>query len=98
MKEREVEYRDGRTETLAARTTDIQVALKPGADLNAARDAIERVVRDVERRASGITDPELSLVGSDTVVQTWRQSQARYLDAVQNEVSLVTFLFGLISI
>ena len=90
MHEQPPTTRGGRTVPNPARVTDIQVAVKPGHDLDAARDKIAAIVDGVwQERGEGFGTPR---------VQTWLESQARYLDAIQNEVSLVTTLFGLISI
>jgi len=81
-----------------ARTNEIQVALKPGADLNGAREKIRQIIREVWREARQRT-------GSDAIgefgfpdVQTWREAYSTYLSAVENEKGLLAILFGLISL
>ena len=90
----------GKELTLPARTTDIHIGVKPdwreGAKLQEARGQIQKVVADVmaEKRAAGLEpynhdDPE---------VQTWRQSQSTWLNAVENEKLLTVVLFSIISV
>jgi len=75
-----------------ARTTDIQIGLKPGADAPAVKQKIQQVV-DAVLQEHGV------VFGRDTVrVQTWEESKAKFLGAVEKEKILVTFLFGIISI
>ena len=78
-----------------ARAHEINVKLRPGADLNAARDAIKTVVREVQGLPA---DALAGFGGSDIKVQTWRESQAVPLGAIENEKALVTTLFGFISL
>ncbi len=79
----------GKSSVKPARTNDLHVKLKPGADLDAMRDEVEKVVRSVasQRQIAQVID-----------VQTWEQSQAIWLGAIEKEKALVTFLFGMISI
>jgi lipoprotein-releasing system permease protein len=75
-----------------ARTRDIQVALKPGADLEAARARI-RGIADQVTRAHGGMDSRFQYS-----VNTWQETHGQFLAAVENEKGLVTMLFGIISI
>ncbi|HEV7301242.1 MAG TPA: FtsX-like permease family protein [Tepidisphaeraceae bacterium] len=78
-----------------ARAHEINVRIKPGADLQAVRDEIEGVVMDVQ----GLPRDALAVSGPANVkVMTWRESQAVPLGAIENEKALVTTLFGLISL
>lgn len=74
------------------RATQIDVALKPGANMNVVRDKVEKIVQDVWQENGGIVS-ELS-----PSAKTWEQLQAKYLNAIENEVALVTTLFSFISI
>jgi lipoprotein-releasing system permease protein len=77
-----------------ARTSEIDVRIKPGFDLNAAKKEVERVCRAVETEKFEAG----SFGGGGFVVQTWEDSQRVWLHAIENEKVLVMFLFGLISI
>ncbi|HZZ44966.1 MAG TPA: FtsX-like permease family protein [Tepidisphaeraceae bacterium] len=74
-----------------ARTTEIQIKVKPGVDLNQAKLKIEACVQEVEQSA-GI-DSRFPIR-----VETWEESQAVYLNAIENEKTLVTMLFSIISL
>jgi lipoprotein-releasing system permease protein len=72
-----------------ARTHDIRVGLKAGADLWKTRDKVQAIVEDVLGKQSP----------TDGVrVQTWLQFNADYIAAIENEKVLVVVLFGIISI
>lgn len=88
------EHKEG-DETIPARTHSIQVGLKPGADPAAVAAKIQSIVDHT------MLDHGVRLSGRDPVrAQAWFNTQPTkdFLDAVQKEVVLVTFLFGLISI
>ena len=77
-----------------ARTSDIHVRVKPGHDLNDAKAQVVSVVKAVmgdhlnhDRRYY----PE-------PYVQTWREKQRVWIDAISNEKLLTVFLFGIISL
>lgn len=74
-----------------ARTHEIQIALKPGSDLEAARDRIEKIVFQVAE------ENEISYRYPFTV-QTWEKTYEQFLAAVEKEKVLVTILFSLISV
>jgi lipoprotein-releasing system permease protein len=85
------------TEDRAARTSDIQVALKPEADLESARQKIKQVVDEVKNRnlpagAVAFMDP------FPVEVITWKELHQQFIGAVEKEKGLVTILFGMISI
>jgi lipoprotein-releasing system permease protein len=90
LKMDEVRDEDGKVEE-PARTSDIQVKVKSGVDLQKAKAAIAEAVQRV-RTLHQIPR------SYPILVQTWEESQALWLDAIENEKSLVTFLFSLISI
>jgi lipoprotein-releasing system permease protein len=74
-----------------ARTSDVQIKLKPGADLYATKDKIRTIV-----------DTIMLERGLDTAypyqVVTWEEANAMWLGAVEKEKALVTFLFAMISV
>ncbi|MGE5609658.1 MAG: ABC transporter permease [Bacillota bacterium] len=74
-----------------ARTRDIQIALKPGADLAVARQKIREV-------ADAVTAEHGYDIHFPYEVKTWEETHAQFLNAVENEKSLVTFLFSIISV
>jgi lipoprotein-releasing system permease protein len=90
----------GKDVVMPARATEIHIAVRPawkeGAKLKEARDRIATVVAAVldEKRAAGLEPYNMD----DPEVQTWRDSQRTWLDAVENEKLLTVFLFGIISL
>jgi lipoprotein-releasing system permease protein len=81
----------------AARTSDIQVALKPDVDLQVAREKIRQVVMKVKSR--NLPAGAISMFDPYPVeVQTWKEVHQQFIGAVEKEKGLVTILFGLISI
>ena len=79
-------------ENSPARTTEIHIALKPGVkDLMAVRDEVEKIV-------AAVLEEKGVIMGIPPVVQTWEQSQAKWLGAIEKEVALVTTLFSMISV
>jgi lipoprotein-releasing system permease protein len=76
----------------AARTTDIQIGVKPGYDMYAIKPKVQKVVDDVLIAHKTYYDLD------KLRVQTWEEVNAKFLHAVENEKSLVTVLFGIISI
>jgi len=74
-----------------ARTNDIQIKIRPGADLNLVAAEVQAIVDRV------VAEFGMS-IGPDILAQTWEETQRVWLDAIENEKSLVTFLFSLISI
>src|SRR5262249_11463933 len=75
----------------AARTSEIRIKAKDGADLIAVRDAVRKVVDAVNAQH---LDESFNYPVN---VMTWEQSQGKYIDAVEHEVVLTTALFGIIS-
>jgi lipoprotein-releasing system permease protein len=85
----------GQWEKEPARANEINIKVKPGKDINAACQKIKKVVL----RVQGLGDDDFDALGPGNItVETWRESQAVYLGAIENEKSLVTTLFGFISL
>jgi lipoprotein-releasing system permease protein len=74
-----------------ARCSSIQVKVAPGADLQKAKADVQRIVDEVQSDAGARFLFPIK-------VQTWEESQALWLNAVEHEKSLVTVLFSLISV
>ncbi len=74
-----------------ARTHDLQVAVVKGANLKAVKVDVQRVVDEVsaEHRIEAYYP---------VLVETWEESKAQFIQAIEKEKGLVTFLFSLISI
>jgi len=77
-----------------ARTTEIDVRVKPGYDLDAAKKEVQQVVQEVMTANEARTHAFYSM--PDT--QTWREKQRIWIDAISNEKLLTVILFGIISI
>jgi lipoprotein-releasing system permease protein len=75
-----------------ARTSEIDVRIQPGADLNKTRNQIEAACEEVMHEKYG------AKVFDAFRVQTWEESNRVWLHAIENEKVLVMFLFGLISV
>lgn len=91
MAERKITNPDtNETATRPARTTDLHIKLADGVDPRIAKKAITDIVAQFY--------PFVREEDSPIQVQTWEESNAMFLDAVEHEKGLVTFLFGLISI
>lgn len=76
-----------------ARTTEINIRLKPGADLEQARDQIDQTVQQIlDRYDDG------RMIERRPRIETWRQASRTYLDAIEKEKVLVVLLFGIISL
>jgi lipoprotein-releasing system permease protein len=77
-----------------ARVSEIHIRVKPDYDLNQAKQEVVKVVESVtaEHRLAGDTQfrmPE---------VQTWREKQHIWIDAISNEKLLTVLLFSIISL
>lgn len=79
-----------------ARATDVHVKVKPGVDLDKARDAVAVAVERVIARHRSSDD--IFAFGDDPTVKTWREDKADYIKAIEKEKLLVTILFGIISL
>ncbi len=76
---------------IQARTTDIHIKAKPGVSLDVLKTKVRAIVTDIYPEATDGLDPPI-------VVETWMEANQEFLGAVENEKSLVTFLFGIISV
>jgi lipoprotein-releasing system permease protein len=81
--------------TMPARTTDIHIKVAPGRNLADVRAKIQIAVEQVmgENRAA-----QDLMTSFEPRVETWEEDKATYLNAIENEKLLVTFLFGIISV
>ena len=82
-----------KTDEQTARTTEIHVSLKPGANLAVAREKVAKIV-DTIAKERGFYDRFPPIYA----VKTWEETHATFLGAVEKEKILVTFLFSIISI
>jgi lipoprotein-releasing system permease protein len=81
----------GGKEIEPARTRDIQVGVKSDASLDAVKKQVESIVDAVSSEHQiGVQFP--------ISVETWIDTQATFINAVEHEKALVTILFGMISI
>jgi lipoprotein-releasing system permease protein len=82
--------------TWPARTSEIDIRVKPGTDLNDARKQIAEICNNITEKklASGKFAP----MNGGFNVLTWEDSNREYLGAVEHEEVLMLFLFGLISV
>jgi lipoprotein-releasing system permease protein len=105
------DVRTGKVMTEPARTTEIQIKLRPDIDRYAAKAKVEDVLVDVLRLQSGVdattTRPTRgpdglydSLDTEGMQVDTWDEHPrvAPFLNAVENEITIMMTLFGLVSI
>ena len=105
------EYEDAETNqklTEPAKTTEIQIKLKPGVDARALKPAIQRIVNavvlkhspDAEIAATQPTKANQVIPLGGIAVQTWDEQPktARFLSAVENEITIMMVLFGVISL
>ena len=79
----------------SARTSEIDIRIKPGFDLNKTKKAIEKACDLVDQNK--FVGGSLGSYGG-YVVKTWEDRNEVWLHAIENEKILVMFLFGLISI
>ena len=86
-----IDAESGQPITIPARTRSIQVAIKPGADLAAAKQDVQRIVDEVQAAHQIGTEFPIH-------VETWEESQATFIGAIEKEKMLVTMLFAMISI
>jgi lipoprotein-releasing system permease protein len=86
-----VSARTGKTITIPARTSQLNVAVVPGANVPDIVAQINRIVEDVVAENKIASDFPIE-------VQTWEESKSTYLHAIEREKALVTVLFSLISV
>src|SRR2546423_2239599 len=79
------------TSKLPARTTDIYIKAKPGANLQVLKKKVTQVVGNYYPFILRVENPPIA-------VETWEESNAEFIGAVEKEKLLVTFLFGIISV
>jgi lipoprotein-releasing system permease protein len=77
-----------------ARASEIHVRVKEGVDLNVAKKEVEDAVSAV---LSAHLEQDNRFFQPPTV-ETWREKQHTWIDAITNEKLLVVFLFAIISI
>jgi lipoprotein-releasing system permease protein len=75
-----------------ARANEIQVKVRDGANVNAVKDKVESVVRQVEG------GHDVDMFRFPIEVKTWEEQHAVFIGAIEKEKGLVTILFGIISI
>lgn len=91
---------DGKAITLPARTSEIHIGVKEpwrgSTDgLISVRDKIKPIIQRVLDEKARQGEP---YNGALPTVRTWEESQAKWMGAIEKEMVLVTFLFGMISL
>lgn len=81
----------GEKEIIPARTSELHIGVVAGANLLSVRDKVQQIVDDV------VAEQSIGRIYPITV-ETWEESQAVFLNAIEKEVVLVTILFGIISL
>jgi lipoprotein-releasing system permease protein len=83
-----------------ARTRDLQVDVKPGVSLLAAKQVVELVAEGVQskREQAAIAAGHPLEESYPIDVETWEESQQTFITAIEHEKVLVTVLFSLISV
>jgi len=85
-----------------ARTSEIAIGLKDGADLAAARAKVEAAVAEVCHEYSlnfvPSAEAKSSMLGAPIRVMTWQEINADFIAAVENEKVLLIILFAIISV
>ncbi len=82
---------DGTQTMTSARTSELHVNVADGFDMELIRDQVAEIV-------DGVYSEQGVLSSAPPKVQTWKQTQAVFLGAVEKETALVMFLFSLISL
>lgn len=77
-----------------ARTSEIHVRVNPNFDLNQAKEEVVAVVKQVTQEHQQRGDAPFIA----PTVQTWREKQHVWIDAISNEKLLTVLLFSIISI
>jgi lipoprotein-releasing system permease protein len=90
--DKQTDAETGKEEIIPARTTDITIGLKPGADLYATRNKVEKIVNDV------LAQHHVEFFRDPVTTRTWEQVNAKFIGAVEKEKILVTMLFAVISV
>jgi lipoprotein-releasing system permease protein len=81
----------GEKEILPARTHVIHIGVKPGYDLQGVKHKVQAIVDQVVAQHS-------IPLAYPIDVETWEETQRTFIGAIEKEVVLVTFLFGMISV
>ena len=89
--------RSGEKYQTPARASEINIRLKPGTDVVAARAEIAKIVATVVDSHMNDTYAKNYNVYIPKV-ETWREASRTYLDQIEREKVLVTLLFGVISL
>jgi lipoprotein-releasing system permease protein len=92
----------GEQRIVPGRTSEVQIAIKPGVDLYAAKEKVIDVVRRIAHEHGipfapdevGRERPSLGALD----VRTWEEANAKFIAAIEKEKILVTMLFGIISV
>lgn len=82
----------GKTVNEPARTTNLQISVKPGADPNAVASKIQAIIDHV-LKSNG-----LGQFRDAVTAKTWEQQQAKFINAIEKEIVLTTGLFAIISV
>jgi lipoprotein-releasing system permease protein len=91
MHRRELENPDTKEKIVEpARTSAINIKVTSGTDLQTAKEKVIKIVADYYPI---VLEPD-----GPIAVETWEESNATWIGAVEKEKGLVTFLFGMISI
>jgi len=86
----------GEIAKLYARASQVQIKLKPDADVLATRNAIRGKWDEFYTPRLDLVQNKSLLTGVE--VLTWEEKQAKFIAAVEKEKYLVTVLFGIISL
>ena len=100
MDQREATDADtGKSFTIPARTSDLQVAVKAGQPLDPVKHDIQLIVDAVQAKAASAALAAGHPMDTPQIdVETWEESQATFITAIEHEKVLVTVLFSLISV
>ncbi len=82
--------------TAPPRCSQIQIKLKPGVNLDAAKARIDALWLEFIRRMPGDRDDQQ--MARNVRVSTWEELQADYIAAIQKEKVLVVIMFSVISL
>jgi lipoprotein-releasing system permease protein len=98
MEEQQAEQ-NGRKITIPGRTSEIHIRVKePWSKSSAGLLAVSKKVQDAVNEVIAQKTAEGLYVGAKPESRTWEQSQAKWLGAIEKEKTLVTGLFGFISV
>lgn len=89
--------RTGEKYTTPGRASEINIRLKPGVNVQSARDEVAAAVKAVVDSHRNDTYAKNYNVYIPKV-ETWREASRTYLDQIEREKVLVTLLFGVISL